>query len=254
MALPVRSFVIPVLDVSPHSPYHIGTLLRDLDSVAGEVICVFNSAEAYHGFGDDPRIDKYCLNSQNAGVSRSWNMGLQLAESMVAFLLNADLHVRLPAIERLQFELGRLPQAVIVGPQGSLLDYRRLAVARYFERGSFDEPIRTDDVSGFFFAIELERYRQHRLLFDARFSPCFFEEWDIGLQAREENLACYAVPVAEFDHFWGVSHCPEARINYFGSESTAAEIWQRNARKFMDKWRHRYPEVGADWLRDAACE
>ena len=42
-----RSFVIPVLDFSPHSSYNIKTLLDDLQQVSGEVICIFNSAEVF---------------------------------------------------------------------------------------------------------------------------------------------------------------------------------------------------------------
>ena len=41
----LRSFIIPVLDYSPHSPYNINTLLVDLEEIHGEVICVFNSRE-----------------------------------------------------------------------------------------------------------------------------------------------------------------------------------------------------------------
>ena len=40
-----RSFIIPVLDYSPHSPYNVTTLLDDLESIHGEVICIFNSHE-----------------------------------------------------------------------------------------------------------------------------------------------------------------------------------------------------------------
>ena len=43
----IRSFVIPVLDFSPHSPYSILTLLEDLRDIEGEVICIFNTREVY---------------------------------------------------------------------------------------------------------------------------------------------------------------------------------------------------------------
>jgi len=75
-----RSFIIPVLDYSPHSPYNITTLLNDLEEIHGEVICIFNSHEVFDKLRDHSRIDKYCFNSLNAGVSRSWNIGINLAE------------------------------------------------------------------------------------------------------------------------------------------------------------------------------
>ncbi len=54
-----RSFIIPVLDYSPHSPYNINTLLNDLEDIHGEVICIFNIREVFDKLRDRPRIDKY---------------------------------------------------------------------------------------------------------------------------------------------------------------------------------------------------
>ncbi len=67
----LRSFIIPVLDYSPHSNYNIETLLNDLENVSGEVICIFNSQEVNDKLREHSRIDKYCFNNLNAGVSRS---------------------------------------------------------------------------------------------------------------------------------------------------------------------------------------
>ena len=94
--------VIPVLDFSPHGAYNILTLLDDLAPVAGEVICIFNSPEVYDRLRDHPRIDKFCFNKLNAGVSRSWNMGINLAEGRAIVIMNADLHVSAAAIEQLE--------------------------------------------------------------------------------------------------------------------------------------------------------
>lgn len=234
---PRRSFVIPVLDFSPHSPYNIRTLLADLEAVAGEVVCIFNSPEVFTELAAHPRIDKFCFNKLNAGVSRSWNMGINLSEGRAIFILNADLHIRPAAVERLEGYLFSLPDAVIVGPQGSHLDYRSLTVQRYFERGRFSAPVRTHDVSGFFFALHRERFLAHRLQFDVRYSPCFMEEWDMGLQVQAAGLACYAVPVVDFDHRWGVSGAEDdAPIRYFGRVVRRREVLQANRVKFMQKW------------------
>ena len=110
--------VIPVLDFSPHGAYNILTLLDDLVPVAGEVICIFNSPEVFDRLRDHPRIDKFCFNKLNAGVSRSWNMGINLAEGRAIVIMNADLHVSAAAIEQLEDYLFSLPDAVMVGPQG----------------------------------------------------------------------------------------------------------------------------------------
>jgi GT2 family glycosyltransferase len=232
-----RSFVIPVLDFSPHSPYNIRTLLEDLEAIPGEVICIFNSREVFKELRYHKRIDKYCYNKLNAGVSRSWNIGINLAEGKAAFILNADLHIRPPAIEQLEYYLFNLDRAVIVGPQGTHIDYSTLNIIRYFEKGTFNTPVQTHDVSGFLFAIHLERFLKHRLMFDIQFSPCFFEEWDMGLQIIQAGLACYAVPVIDFEHRPGISLFRDNPcINYFGKELFRDNILQENKRKFISKW------------------
>ena len=235
--LPARSFIIPVLDFSPHGPYNIRTLLKDLDNIEGEVICVFNSPEVFEELQMHPRIDKFCFNNLNAGVSRSWNIGINMAEGRVVFVMNADLHVLPAAIEQLEYYLLNLPYAVIVGPQGSHIDFANHQVLKYFKAGEFHEPVRTHDVSGFFFCINRNKFLSHGLRYDVQFSPCFCEEWDMGLQVIQAELACYAVPVTDFDHHWGVSGSNQnTKINYFGREVFRNDILQINRKKLAAKW------------------
>lgn len=232
-----RSFIIPVLDFSPHSPYNIRTLLKDLEGIEGEVICIFNSPEVFEELRSHKRIDKYCFNKHNAGVSRSWNTGINMAEGRAVFIMNADLHVLPSVIEELEQYLFTLEKAVIVGPQGTHIEYPSMQIVRYFEKGTFDMPVQTHDVSGFFFVIHLERFLLHKLMFDIRFSPCFFEEWDMGLQVLQSGLASYAVPVKGFEHHWGVSQSRENTfINYFGRELDKDNILVENREKFIAKW------------------
>ncbi len=160
-----------------------------------------------------------------------------MAESKTAFIMNADLSVGPSAIREIENYLFSLDKAVIAGPQGSYIDWRSLRASKYFEKGAFDRPVRTHDVSGFLFAIHLERFFEHRLLFDVRFSPCFFEEWDMGLQVIQAGLASYAVPVTDFEHCWGVSRASgDARIKYFGKDLRRDDILVENRRKFVEKW------------------
>jgi GT2 family glycosyltransferase len=235
-----RSFVIPILDFSPHSPYNIRTLLEDLEAIPGEVICIFNSKEVYHELKSHKRIDKYCYNNLNPGVSRSWNMGINLAEGKAIFILNADLHVLPKAIDELEHYLFTLDKAVVIGPQGTHIDYTTLNIIRYFEKGTFNAPMQTHDVSGFFFAVHIERFLTHKLMFDIQFSPCFFEEWDMGLQVMQAGLACYAVPVRDFEHHWGVSADTDLSINYFGRKVDRNDIVLKNRERFIAKW---FPNV-----------
>jgi GT2 family glycosyltransferase len=222
--------------LSPHSPYNIKTLLSDLENIQGEVICIFNSKDVYEELHRHPRINKYCYNNLNAGVSRSWNIGINLAEGKVAFILNADVHIHPQAIEQLESYLFTLDKAVIVGPQGTHIDYEKLSIIRYFKKGTFDEPVQTHDVSGFLLTIHLERFLKQGLMFDVQFSPCFFEDWDIGLQVMKTGLACYAVPVKGFEHHFGASQDVNLSVNYFGREMTRADILAEGRKRFITKW------------------
>lgn len=242
-----RSFVIPVLDFSPHSPYSILTLLEDLHDIEGEVICIFNTREVYEKLRDHPRIDKFCFNNLNAGVSRSWNIGINMSESRTIFIMNADLHVERSAVVQMESYLDTLANAVMVGPQGSHLDFKNLQVIHYFEKNQFDQPVRTHDISGFFFCIHRQKYLEHKLCFDVQYSPCFMEEWDMGLQIIQAGLACYAVPVTDFEHDWGVSESSENnRISYFGRDVFRNDILIENRKKFLNKWfnQESIPETG----------
>ncbi|RJQ82989.1 MAG: glycosyltransferase family 2 protein [Desulfobacteraceae bacterium] len=232
-----RSFIIPVLDMSPHSQFNIQTLLEDLSAIEGEVICIFNSPEVFRVLHDHPRIGKYCFNKLNAGVSRSWNLGINMAEGRSVFILNADLHVRPEAIEQMEAYLHQLPDAVLVGPQGSYLDFEGQRIIHYFQKGTFNQPVRTHDVSGFFFAIHLQRFLDYKLCFDVRYSPCFMEEWDMGVQVMKAGLSCYTVPVDGWEHEWGISGAKDDRpIQYFGRTVMRNDVLIDNRHKFKAKW------------------
>jgi GT2 family glycosyltransferase len=232
-----RSFVIPVLSLGESQMYNIAGLLDDLGAIEGEVICIFNSDVVFERLHNHPRIDKFSYNKTNAGVSRSWNMGINLAEGKTVFILNEDLHIRPAAIAQMEHYLFHLPKAVLVSPQGSYLDFINMRIIEYFQKGTFHQPVRTHDVSGFFFAIHLERFISHKLAFDVRYSPCFMEEWDMGMQVIKAGLACYALPVVDFDHQWGISSGREDRpIRYFDTIVYRNDLLETNRQKFRQKW------------------
>jgi GT2 family glycosyltransferase len=232
-----RSFIIPVLSMGDGERLNILGLLEDLKAVDGEVICIFNNDEVFERLRHHPRIDKYCYNKLNAGVSRSWNIGINLVESPTVFILNEDVHVEPVALLQMEKYLYTLPKAVMVSPQGSYLDFTQLRIIQYFQKGQFDQPVRTHDISGFLFAIHMERFLSHGLRYDARYSPCFMEEWDMGMQVIKSGLACYAVPVTAFEHEWGISGKNGSRtIHYFGRSVRRDDVLRENRHKFIDKW------------------
>ncbi|MCP5008325.1 MAG: hypothetical protein GY941_30985 [Planctomycetes bacterium] len=231
-----RSFIIPVMDNSQKGPYNIMTLLDDLENIQGEVICIFNNKKTYGELHKHPRINKYCYNNVNAGISRSWNIGINLSEGRTLFILNPNMHILHSAIEQLETYLFSLDKAVIVGPQGTHVDYHTLQDQRCFRKRTFNKPVKVHAVSGFFFAVNRERFCMHSLMFDVQLSPCFFDELDIGLQIMLAGLACYAVPVEGFEYQGEVLQDLNLSINYFGAQMARSDILSKGKERFKAKW------------------
>lgn len=231
-----RSFVIPVLDMSPASEYNILTLLADLEDIEGDVIVVFNGQEVAEHLKDHHRITRYAVMKQNIGVARAWNLGLEIAATPTVFILNADLHVKRQAIDALEQALYALPSAACVGPQGSFVEYALARDYVHFDKGTFNRPLEVDAVSGFFFAIKLQHFNEKIIRFENGFTPCYFEEWDLGLQIKRAGLKNYIVPTSGYDHHWSGTIRALREINFYEKAETAGEIMMRNRRLFLTKW------------------
>lgn len=252
---PARSFVIPVLDYSPASEYNILTLLDDLQKIDGEVIVVFNGAQVGEELKQHPRITRHAIMKQNVGVARGWNVGLNMAEAETVFIVNADAHIKAAAVTAVEEGLRQLPLAACVGPQGAFVNYRLCCDYVYFDRGSFTAPLEVDAVSGFFFAVNRRLFSEHGIAFENCFTPCYFEEWDLGLQLKRVGLKSYVVPTTAYDHHWSGTIRALRSIHYMGHEDTAEGILSRNREFFLAKWRQiarttRRPELlDSGWKR-----
>jgi hypothetical protein len=58
----------------------------------------------------------------------------------------------------------------------------------------------------------------------------------MGLQVMQAGLACYAVPVDDFEHKWGASQDANLSVNYFGRQMNRNDILSKNRERFMAKW------------------
>ncbi len=240
-----RSFVIPVLDMSPASPYNILTLLDDLKQIEGDVIVVSNAPEMTERLRQHPRVDYLAGMSHNVGVPRAWNIGLAMSQSPVTFILNADLHVEASTFTILEQALADLPDAAVVGPQGGFFDFATAKDVQYFEKGACATPVRVDAVSGFLFGVRTELFGPGGLQFDARYTPCYFEEWDLGLQCRLAGVRCYVVPATGYEHEWSGTIRALRSIRYFRSEATSRDILDRNRQLFHSKWKDMAARAGS---------
>jgi GT2 family glycosyltransferase len=232
-----RSFIIPVIDYSPASKYNIKTLLDDLEKIEGEVIVIFNSEEVANEIKNDPRIDQYAIMKMNVGVSRAWNIGLHIARTPLAFIVNSDVHVEKETIVALENALISLPKAASVGPQGSFFRFETAEDIQYFDKGTFAMPIVVDAVSGFLFGVRTEYFHNGTLIFENAYTPAYFEEWDLGLRIKRASLLSYIVPATAYEHEWSGSIRSMRKIKFYDKAETPAEILERNKRTFLNKWR-----------------
>jgi hypothetical protein len=233
----IVSFIIPVLDYSPASQFNIKTLLDDLANITGDVIIIFNNSSIAEQLKDHSRITRYAVMSQNVGVSRAWNIGLNLSITKFNFILNADLHLGPAGVKKLLDFMIQTPKAAIVGPQGAFFNFETLKDFYFFDKKSFGFPIQVDAVSGFYFLVNKELLDDHGIQFDVTYTPCYREEWDIGLQLRRARLACFIVPINDYEHQWSGSINSYKKIQYLGQEEDLGKILQRTGATFHTKWK-----------------
>lgn len=241
-----RSFVIAVLDYSPASEFNILTLLNDLEKIPGDVLVVFNDEQVGAELRNHPRITRYAIMKENIGVARAWNVGMKMAATPVVFILNADLHLELKAVEAMENGLLTLEKAACVGPQGSFVNYQMARDYLYFDKGDSERPVAVDAISGFLFAVKREHFMPGGLAFEDAYTPCYFEEWDLGIQIRQMGLACWVVPTTAYTHHWSGSIAARREIGCMGRSETAADILRRNRILFLAKWQQYATATGKD--------
>ena len=208
-----------------------------MKDISGDVIVVFNSEKVADELKNHPRITQYAAMKKNVGVSRAWNIGLDMAVTPVVFIVNADVHLKVETVEALENGLLTLDSAACVGPQGSFVDFSLTRDYCYFDKGSFSAPLEVDAVSGFLFALKREHFTNKLIRFEDAFTPCYFEEWDLGLQIRKAGLKSYIIPVAAYDHHWSGTIRALREIEYYSNAETAGDVLKRNRRYFLSKWR-----------------
>lgn len=181
-------------------------------------------------------ITRYCLNSDNVGVARAWNMGAQLADGDILCYLNDDVSVGPDALESLATQLVADPLVGQIGPAGSY--WRDCKHERFVET---DGPTEADVVSGFCFLLRTETF--HRLGgFDVGYTPAGCEEIDLSYRVRQSGLKCIVDPRSAFKHFHhhGVSAF-NTDIHYMGKVVDTATLHERNSAYFRKKWEHVFP-------------
>ncbi len=248
--LPKVSFIIPVLHLKrPLNKarffmprYTLPEVLRDLHnnvSLPHEVIVVCNGqdTELVQFVTNHPNIDKYCINSVNVGVARSWNMGAEMAEGDILCYINDDVAVGKQSIESL-CDLLDDGQVGEVGPAGSY--WANLQHHSYAEG---TQPVEADVISGFCFLVRVATFRQIGG-FDVEYSPAGYEEIDFSFRVRQAGLRCVVHPCVDIKHFHhhGVS-AQKVDIAYLHKTIDTEALHAKNTAYFRRKWANGFPSI-----------
>jgi GT2 family glycosyltransferase len=242
----VISVIVPVLEIRrPWTLRHgtskarsVGNLLADLRHMPRsevEVIVVFNrqGRDVLEFIQSHTRIDKYCVNSTNVGVSRAWNMGAMLAEGEYLCFSNDDVELGPHALSIMQTVMAADASIGEVGPAGG-----RFLGGVGGPRVGMEQMEDADEISGFLF---MTKRAVFDLVggFDVRFTPAGYEEIDFSFKIRRNALRCCVIPGLEVKHHNqnGVS-LTNHPIRFFSTETSRLFLHERNRRVFCEKWAH----------------
>ena len=216
--------------------YTLAQVLADLERhlvQPAEVIVVCNGADA--ALRDlvqgHPRVDKYVINSVNAGVARSWNMGAMMAEGDALCFLNDDVEVGARGVDLLHEALVHDASVGVVGPRGAV--WKGASHDRWVGE---DAPEDADCLSGFCFMVRTDLF--HRVGgFDVAYTPAGFEEIDFCFAIRRLGYRCRVVPGLPIIHHHrhGVSASTGA-VTYLNRSIDIKALAERNRAYFQRKW------------------
>jgi tetratricopeptide (TPR) repeat protein len=230
--------VIPVLDMSPSTPGHnILGLLDDLTELDAEVTVIFNNTEIGLKLKDHPRINHFAILSENVGVSRAWNIGIDISRSEFTAVLNADLRLKPQVILDLVSAIESDDKVAMSGPQGCLgdLNLNGKEISKLI-KGEFIEIKEVDLVMGFMFAVRTDLFHSGILKFDNHLTPAFSEEIDISRQIKKAKMKIIAVPTVDFDHGGSGSHLSNNQIQFYDQSEIKLDIMNRNDCYLYQKW------------------
>ena len=241
---PLISFIIPVLELdrvkNPKRFFMPKASIRDvLDNIDENVSCDYEIIIVCNGQDEtltkficgDSRVTRYCLNSDNVGVARAWNMGAQLASGEVLCYLNDDIKIKKNSIEGLVTQLLSSETIGQVGPEGSFWEDCK---HKSFSEGTGWQDC--DVISGFCFLLRSSTFHEIGG-FDINYSPAGYEEIDLSYRIRELGLTICSNSSILIKHF--KEHGVSARkmdISYLGQTIDTVSLNERNYQYFKSKW------------------
>ena len=210
----------------------IGDLLDSIatiENVEFEVIVIINGENDKSLFDfirNDQRVSKYALISSNAGVSRAWNIGRNLAEGELLLFLNDDVVLEKNDLNLLKSAIN--DNVVMVGPKGSV-----------WENGQHVRYSDSEDanvISGFAFMIQSKVFDLVGGI-DINYTPAGYEEVDLSLKVLQSGYKLRVVPQAKFttNPVHGIS-AKNTDIKFFNTVINTKVLHERNTNYFNEKW------------------
>lgn len=238
------SIIIPVLELKRRrrlrhplaARRNVGDLLGDLEASVGveiEVIVVCNSRERelVELVTGHERVDRYCLNSVNAGVARSWNIGAMLAEGEFLCFINDDVELSPGSVAGLKKAMDDDASVGQAGPRGAL--WPGVEPGPYVGEETAEK---ADAISGYCFMTRRSIFDQVGG-FDVSFTPAGCEEIDYSFAVNAVGYDCLVVPGLGIEHHGalGVSS-RDGRIGFLGHEVITSQLAGRNMDILKRKW------------------
>lgn len=196
------------------------------------VVNDINNDELVSYVKGNSKIHKYAINSLNAGVARSWNIGAHLAEGRHLCFCNDDVEfTKKGAFEKLVKMLDDDDKIGEIGPEGGKWHRDKSG-----ERTGLKLIEEADEISGFFFIIPSAVYYQSGG-FDNNYTPAGCEEIDMSFKIRSLGYKCIVVPDTGIVHHGnhGVS-AKRSIVKYFNHEIDTHELDKKNKSYFLNKW------------------
>ncbi len=177
------------------------------------------------------KVDKSCINNLNAGVSRAWNMGRQLAEGQFLLFINDDVIFNEESLQKMMEVMDNEPDVAIVGPKGAIwkngqhVAFVGEAQAEY-----------ADAIAGFCFLVRASVFDKIGG-FDLNYSSAGMEEIDFCYAVKKQGHKLKVLPNLEIitEPRHGISARKEI-IRYLFSEIDTETLDVKNKNYFRKKW------------------
>ena len=217
--------------------YLLEDCLQDIKrhiTIPHEVVVVCNSYDdqaLIQLVTTSPQIDRFCLNSVNVGVPRSWNMGADLALGEYLCFVNDDVEIGPEAVEAMREALENDDTVGEVGPAGGKWFRQESG-----QRVGLEQIEEADEISGWLFMVKRSVFDLVGGL-DNAYTPALCEEVDLSFAVRNAGYRCLVLPGlnARHHHISGASssHRP---IRALDMQCGRDELTHRNRSYFEAKW------------------